>query len=233
MSDKYLDYEHLQYYHEKLKFNLGQCILLSENAIDKIVATEFSEYRNKTYYVSDNNFLRIKLAARYTPSSTWECYPVEWHTSGITISPYCEYAYPNIFSTFTSDALFTVDPYSGETYNIDTREADGIIIELLCTDEDNNLHYFSTIGNNMPNFSESPHSSWGWRQDWNEEEWNAVNFNIPIGESKIYHLNYYSNSYDYEEEAPLNKAEGKFVPSEDFNITIIHNVREYYSMIFS
>lgn len=231
MTSKYLDYEHLYYYHQKLKLQL-ETISLSENDIENI----FSQLNRKyNYTVPNDGFFRIKLASRWSPSSTYTVFPVEWQTNNFTITNNSEYAFADAFSTCTGTALLTYNKW-GSPVRVDY-EANGIAIELLCTDQNNNYHYFSTIGKEMTNFSRSEHTNWSWMSlsnVWNGDEWNVVTFQIPTGQSKIYHLNYHSNNYDFDEEAPLNKKEGTFVPSNEFiDIRIIHNQYESYSIIIS
>ncbi len=234
MNQKYLDYEHLQYYHQKLNHKVNNSII-SEDDLNDELSLIFSEYRNKTYYVSNNKFLRIKLASIDSSSGYYVRIPIEWELNDLILSRNSEYVYANAFSTCETSSFFYTDEYVG-TRAI-TSDIDGISIELLCTDSQSNLYYFSTIGNDRPNFENSPHKGWGFTSNWtnlgnwDNGDWNFVDFDIPVGSSKTYHLNYYSDSYDYELEGPSNKPEGKFISSDNFNITIMHSVYGKYSVI--
>ena len=234
MEQKFLDYEHLQYYHQKLKVEFDNAVL-SNDEIENKTSNVFLEYRDKTYYVSGNNFFRIKLASMDNSSGYHVCIPVEWQTTDLTLSPNSEYAFANAFSSCGSNSFHYVYRVTRTILN----EVDGIAIELLCTDSSNRLHYFSTIGNDRQNFAASPHKGWGiawdnpeaYEYDWLYDDWNFVQFNIPVGSSMTYHLNYYSNAYDYNTESPVDRSAGKFVSSNEFNITIIHSVYGSYSVI--
>lgn len=229
MAPSYLDYEHLQYYHQKLKLEFNSMVM-SDSDIDAAF------YSNKKLTISSDEFLRIKIGNEINPSGRVQNIPIEWELKNFTLQGFTDYAYKNAFSLCQEEALF--GEYRGITYSIDTREADGIAIELVCKDESNKTHYYSTIGNGIPNFNESEYPTWSGLEYYtaygrlDSNIWNFIQFDIPVGTSKTYHLNYYTDSYDAEEEGPSDRLAGILNPVDDFQITIFHNVYEYYSVMF-
>lgn len=252
MSTKYLDYEHLEYYHQKLKLDFDALALTkndTENIFNEVIQSKNKKFINKSMVIPETGYLRIRLGARYTGSGYAAAIPIEWKINNLTLQSNTDYTYYKII-----DAQNYFIANGEYQYNIAAvSQLYGLSIELVFQDENNDMHYYSTIGK-MPadvstKFLDSQYKIWDGMtllrsQYLNNSCWNFIEMDLPVGAAETYCLNYYteSSNFEYDDDYDndpfytmvIDRFDGNLFASEsnEFKVTLIHNTFNEYSVIF-
>lgn len=245
-ANKYLDYEHLKYYHQKLKLKFDDFYMTNndiEDVFDDIFVGTPKTLVDKTMNIPNNTgyHFRIRFGGLYNgESGNFVRIPVEWEQKNLTISSNIEYIYPDAINL--QNYFYAEDAYGIDTPLDGSNAFNGLSIELVYLDENNNLQYYSTIGK-IPSdssvysndFLQSQYKSWDGIDFDDRDAWNFVDLDISLNSSKTYYLNYHTDSSNYRPNYSYpvtNVTAGSFIDSDEFQVTLIHNAPETYSVIF-
>lgn len=241
---QYLDYEQLQYYHQKLTLDFSSAVALDVD-IDNVWKGVYGTPANGSFSIPGNGYLRIKLGGIYSCSGIDINAPIEWTRTNLDIQSNTEYAFADIIDTKRT-YTYAYNPSWSDMLAIITStnyELDGLSIELLCEDENDELQYYSTIGSysSYAQFVNSKYEAWsGGMYDYynqvsrlnNSEFWNFIEFDIPVGSAQTFNLNYHTDSSNISNYKPVNRELGTLYTENSYQVTLIHTRYDHYSLIF-